>query len=223
MLISAKAYAYSSPRASASSESSAIAGVQKLPKVMLATTTSAASTAARPGQGRAAVATADSECEHGHRPDAADAVRDPPDQRVRGCLEGGRAEPERADRESREAELVQAQRREHAQRPEEERGQDDEPDTEQDPAVAQRPQEEGERLGLHRWGRRSPERPDRKRDGEERGRTERQALPDDRGHAAEHRAEQRADDREGQRRPDRLAPAGGRCFADEPGQAAPSR
>ena len=59
MLISAKAYAYSSPRASASSESNAIAGVQKLPKVMLATTTSAASTAARPGQGKAADATAD--------------------------------------------------------------------------------------------------------------------------------------------------------------------
>ena len=45
------------------------------------------------------------------------------------------------------------------------------------------------------------------------------ALPDDRGHAAEHRAEERADDREGQRRPDRLAAARGRRLADEPGEA----
>ena len=132
---------------------------------MLATTTSAASTAARPGQGRPAAATADDESEHGHRPDAAHAIRESPDQRVRGCLEGGRAKPERADRESREAELVQAQRREHAQRSEEERGQDDEPDTEQDPAVRS-----ARSRAASGWdstgGRRRPERPDRKRDGE---------------------------------------------------------
>ena len=101
-------------------------------------------------------------------------------------------QPERPNRDGREAEVVEAQRREDAQRPEEERGQHDEPDAELDPAGAQGPQEDGHRLGSHGRGRRRPVRPDGERDSEQRGRTESDALADDRGHASEHRAEQSA-------------------------------
>ena len=160
MLISANAYAYSRPRASASSESSAMAGVQKLPKLMLAATTSTARTAARPGHGRPAVAIADASASTVIGPDSTDPVGDAADDRVRGRLERRRAEPEDADRDGREPELVEPQRRQDAQRPEEERGQDDEPDAELDRRLRSARMKSPDRLGFLRRRLRGEERPD---------------------------------------------------------------
>ena len=125
-----------------------------------------------------------------------------------------------ADRDRAEAELVEPQRPEHAERPEEQRGEDDEPDRELDAAVAQRPRQHRERLRLAAAARRRRERPRGDPERRDRDGAERRAGARDGGDAAEHRPEERAGDGGRERLPDQRAAAAGRRRGDEPRQRA---
>ena len=134
------------------------------------------------------------------------AVGDAADDRVRGRLERRRQSQSAPIATRRSPSSSSRSGAEDAQRPEEERGQDDEPDAELDPAVRSAAMNSAERLRLLRRrlrGSQTPRRPARARPAA--AAAERDAATDDRCDAAEHRPEERADDRGRHRRPDQLA------------------
>ena len=95
---------------------------------------------------------ADGQAEQAREPPPA-AVGHAPDDRAHGRLEQRGGEPDRADRGRADAEVVEPQRREHADRPEHETGHGDQPDAGGDAPVVQRGDElarRGRPFGLRR-------------------------------------------------------------------------
>ena len=187
-----------------------------MPNAIPAKSTSTASTAAR------CPATAGETPRRPRRPGRPDRqqpaphVRDPPRRGIQHRLDAGGDEEDGADPDRAHAELVEAQRDEHAHRREQQRGQRHEPHAAEYRAVLHRRPEHRQGLRLLRHRRRRRGRPHGEHEAEDADRREGDLDPDHRRDPAEDGPEERADDRGAHGRPDQQpAPLGGR-LGDEP-------
>ncbi len=128
-------------------------------------------------------------------------------------------EPERADGDRAEPELLEPQRGEHPEHSEEHRRQEHEPDADDDPAIPECTNEDGERLSTRGRRRVRQRGPDGKADRDQARGAERKSLAHHRGDASQDRSEQGAGDRRRHRGSDRLPATIRRGLADEPCQA----